>query len=90
MLNHVFGYSGLRNMTVEFQQLPLNPLSAPQRIGWTHRSNETSYHWINEGISGLFTLAFLGPIKSKPLPVLSKNGLWLHKDTSLCPVQPYT
>ncbi len=75
MPSHVFGYSGLRNMNVASQQLPLNPLNTPQRIAWTHRPNEASYRWINEGMSGLFTLSFLGPIESIPLPVLSKNGL---------------
>ena len=90
MPNHVFGYSGLRNMNVDFQQFPVNSRGAPQRIGLIHRSNEISNRWINEGTSELFTSTFPGPVKSEPLPMPSQNGLGLHDDEGLGPMTPNT
>ncbi len=51
MSNHVFGYSGLRDMNVEFQQLPVNPRSAPQRVVLTHLSDKFPDLLSNEGTS---------------------------------------
>jgi hypothetical protein len=78
----------LRNMNVEFQQFPVNPRSAPQRIGLTHSSNKISYRWTNERTSELLTSTFPSPVESESLPVPSKNGLGLDYDEGLGPVTP--
>jgi hypothetical protein len=88
MPNHILGDGNLGEMNVELEQLPVNPRSAPQRVGLTHRSNEISEGWINTGMAELLHAAFPTPVQSKPLPMPSKDGLRLHDDKSLGPVTP--
>ena len=88
MPNHILGDGSLGEMNVELEQLPMNPWSAPQRVGLIHGSNEISEGWINTGMAELLLAAFPAPVQSKPLPVPSENSLGLHNDEGLGPVCP--
>ena len=88
MPNHVFGYSGLRDMNVEFQQFSMNSRCAPQRVGLTHRSNEIPDRWINNGTSRILLAALPGPVQAEPLAMPSQDRLRLHNMENFRPMAP--
>ncbi len=86
--NHILRYGRLREVNVEFEQLPVNPRCPPQEIGLTHVSDEIPHCWIDGGTTESLSVALPSPKIPEALSVPADDGLGLNHEESLGPVPP--
>lgn len=90
MPNHVLGDGRLRNLEPQFDELTVNPRSAPQWVRNAHLSDETLNLLLEFWSSRASPAALPCPMKLKALPRPRNDGLGLHDHQGLLPVRPAT
>ena len=85
--DHVLGDRRLGQIDAEFQELAVNPGSAPQRVGPRHPANQISDLGVDRW-PATFVSALPGPVVLEALPVPPDHGRGLDDDEAFSPSIP--
>jgi hypothetical protein len=87
MANHVLGHSRLGQLESELQEFPMNPWSAPSRIGHAHLANQID-DLSRHGMPALWMTTLPAPVQPESSPMPGDHCFGLDHDKGRSPTLP--